>query len=754
MRTQVVSSGNSILTLLCLTVLLLSMTSQVSAQTELWGGAFSGSWTTDANWEDGTAPLPGSDVAFTAFGADYLVDAVNQTLDVDDLAISSTNATVRTGSTGGLKSLTATGSIDIFAGELQSFGAYNYNPAAGLTNHAGTLHIFGHADTTVSNGIVNKADGLIRVNGVRNSLGTATFGAKLVTNTLENQGTINLETNRGTNGGVFSTLFVHGVLNNSGVIDSRPFLGAGTGSKTVHAGTLNNSGTIINNDTARLTLGQISSDYSNSGTINAASGEIHVRNLNSFVNESAGNIIGTELAFWGIDSMASTLTNHGNLDVTGDLMLSNLVKVENRGDINVGGDVTYAFRTYEHKSGATLTGGNNLSLTNTTIDMENGFTTDFANVNLASSTIQGNGAYVSQSGTTTSIIGATLQSGASWENHGEVVLAGTNTISATMNGLFTNRTGGEFRIRSFRSNSGFINAGATMNMNGGLNNEGTIVLETVHGGGPFPLIRLNVAGTLNNSGVIESRPFEGANRGLRNISANIVHNSGSIIQNDSETLDFGRSAAEYTNSGNIDVLNSGSVRFLNMASFSNSGEINIGAGSTVSLTGGSFVNEVNGTINGEGTLNSTALTFTDHGTLAPGASPGTLTMNVNNYVQTNTGVFDLEIGGLAAGSEYDQIVFGGNSAIFNGTLQLSFIGGFAPKMGDEFDLLVGPVSENFESIELVGLEDGFQYSTSTIGGTFSLLALNNGVSAVPEPGFLLPAIFIGMLGCTRRRSKR
>ena len=631
-------------TLIVLVALLLQtfVATDCQAQTELWATDTTGNWNVDGNWLDGSKPLPGADVALNVIGDDYRVDLFGNA-EVDDLAISSTNATVFTNSIGGLLTLSGTGDLEIFAGKLQSSGSYSLDFSNGITNHGGTLQSSGHAATQVHNGLNNAALGHVRVFGARNSQGSATFGADLqvVSGGFDNSGLITLETTTALSGGVFAQLSVTGTLNNSGTIDSLPFLGGGQGARRIAADSLVNSGTIINHDVAPLDLQASNATYFNSGTINAAVGEVRFRSIASLENQATGNLIGTNMLIDGSSNNSSTASNAGTINLSGNLQLNDLVSFDNSGDIHAGGNVSMSFRTFHHRDGASLSGGNQLAFTSATLDLENGFTTDFTDVRLNGSTIQGAGTYVSQSGTSTAIVGATVNSGVHWQNEGLVYLSGLNTVSASINSGFTNEVGGELRIRGTRSNAGFISAGAKLNMAGGLTNKGTLSFETSRGGGPSPIANLILSGTLNNSGLIDSRLFEGSAPGVKTIQADTFINSGVFQQNDTGIFRFSRSGAAYTNSGLFNI-NAGEVRFQNIATFSNSGEINLAAMTELELASGtSFVNEIGGSILGEGIVNSRLASFLDHGTLGPGSSPGVLTMQVNNYVQSNSGVLGL-----------------------------------------------------------------------------------------------------------------
>jgi T5SS/PEP-CTERM-associated repeat protein len=117
------------------------------------------------------------------------------------------------------------------------------------------------------------------------------------------------------------------------------------------------------------------------------------------------------------------------------------------------------------------------------------------------------------------------------------------------------------------------------------------------------------------------------------------------------------------------------------------------------------------------------------GRLAPGTSPGTLTIE-GNYAQT-AGVLEIEIAGPNPGAEHDLLNVTGAAAL-GGALSISFIEAYAPKAGQRFTVLsaAGGTAGNFRSVTIEGLAPGFNYTTAPdAAGHLVLLAQNDGIAA-------------------------
>ena len=102
----------------------------------------------------------------------------------------------------------------------------------------------------------------------------------------------------------------------------------------------------------------------------------------------------------------------------------------------------------------------------------------------------------------------------------------------------------------------------------------------------------------------------------------------------------------------------------------------------------SLLNAPSGLLGGNGTFDLTSASVSNDGVLAPGASPGILTLS-GSVQQRALSRVDIEIGGFVVGSEHDQLVFN-NPVTLDGTIRATLVDGFFPKKDDEFAVLTYP----------------------------------------------------------------
>jgi len=192
---------------------------------------------------------------------------------------------------------------------------------------------------------------------------------------------------------------------------------------------------------------------------------------------------------------------------------------------------------------------------------------------------------------------------------------------------------------------------------------------------------------------------------------------GSLAKNGGGTLSL---SGTLSYAGNT-AVNNGTVIASGAALLTNSPVITLGAGTLLDVTGlpaATLVLNSGQTIIGNGVING-GLTVSAVAAVAPGASPGVLTVT-NNIVLA--GAANFEINRLAGTNDLlrsitGSITYGGNLVVTNiaGTIQ----GGDVFKL---FDSGIGSYLSSFSSIQLPGLGVGLSWNTSqlSVNGTASV----------------------------------
>ena len=198
-------------------------------------------------------------------------------------------------------------------------------------------------------------------------------------------------------------------------------------------------------------------------------------------------------------------------------------------------------------------------------------------------------------------------------------------------------------------------------------------------------------------------------------------------------------AANVDNYGTIEVK-AGTLQFqLIWRPFK--GSITVDGGTVLE---GALLNILGGTLAGSGTIQ--AAVTNSGGITSPGGSPGTLSLGPGeDYQQGTNGTLLIELGGHNPGTDYDQLVVGGNASLA-GTLELHLINGFVPQPGDEFQILTcGSQTGQFSQIK----------APAVSGAVWVAHYNGTNVSVTPASG-LIPALSGGMFsfsfGTTAGRS--
>lgn len=252
-----------------------------------------------------------------------------------------------------------------------------------------------------------------------------------------------------------------------------------------------------------------------------------------------------------------------------------------------------------------------------------------------------------------------------------------------------------------------------------------------------------------SSGTLTGGTWESTAGALRLPGQPVTTNAATVV------LD-GPSAGIFSDAGTTDALvdlqanaAAGSLtvngRTLTTAgAFVNFGTLTVGPGGTLTLPAGAAVDIQGGLLAGTGTIHADV---TNSGTVDPGPGIGALTI-AGNYTQTAAGTLAVEIGGLNAGTDFDQLNVAG-SVRLDGRLSVNLVTGFVPNVLDQFVILdnsgPGGVGNHF-----AGLADRDRFSIPGLatfrvtyaGGTgndLTLTALNIAptLDAIADPAPVL-----------------
>ncbi|MEI6323565.1 MAG: hypothetical protein WCP60_10725, partial [bacterium] len=198
---------------------------------------------------------------------------------------------------------------------------------------------------------------------------------------------------------------------------------------------------------------------------------------------------------------------------------------------------------------------------------------------------------------------------------------------------------------------------------------------------------------------------------------NLVFNGGGsssgLIAYPSVTVDS--VAATYSSltfqpNGILNITPTGNLTITSNVNVNNNGTVILnGVFNTpnLTLTPGSL-------LNGNGTLNGNLI---NNGTVSPGNSPGTLTIN-GNYTQGSTGVLNIEV---ASAGSFDQLIVNG-SVLLGGTLNIVPYNGYTLQYGQKFGFITstGPIKGSFSAVNAPA---GYRARVSIVGDPVAYITI-------------------------------
>jgi PEP-CTERM motif len=618
------------------------------------------------------------------------------------------------------------------------------NAGTSITANGGTVQlnnatINGGTLTSVHGGTLQTiANGVATLNGVTLSSGstysTGNNTDLFVSGTFTNNGALQLTS--GANNTIFG-------LNTSVLL---------TGGGTVTMAETGGGGVFIQQTVGGLTLENVNNLIQGAGTI--GNGGLF------FQNDAGGTVNANASGLTVLLDGSGNVTNLGLLEATGGGTLEIASTTVN----NQGGNISGLGGTVLVSSG-TLQGG---TLNGTFQTVANGVATldgaTHGTITLSSGTTYatGNNTDLFTTGTINNNGDIQLTSGANntfLELNNNTTLTGNGTVTLAESGagsVFVSQTAGGLTLDNFSNTI----RGAGVIGNGGLtviNEVGGTILANVSGQTLF----INTSGSITNLGTFQVNPgatmlvqngpftnFAGntLTGGTYNVfgpstleidqlgstGGEIVNNAATILLDspgsnlvDAASKDALSNFSNNTSAGSF-TIQSGR-NFTSPSTFTNAGVVNVGTGSTFTTGGSGNYNQSGGStkvdgaltaggghvnING-GTLLGNGGTITGNvsmsGTLSPGDTPGAAgALGIaGNYAQLAAGIFQLDLGGLTAGSQFDLLNVTGTTSL-NGTLDISLINAFFPTAGDTFTFITsgGLVSGIFATVNGLNIGSG------------------------------------------------
>jgi Tol biopolymer transport system component len=358
--------------------------------------------------------------------------------------------------------------------------------------------------------------------------------------------------------------------------------------------------------------------------------------------------------------------------------------------------------------------------TPSTLTVANGFTNN-GTIELTNNAVSRTAQLNVTNGTLVNPVGRTLDcllgaSSTSCRLNGEVNNQGTMNVNTT---FYWDGTGANHTNAGTITSTGGASITLTLS-SATFTNSGTI--DASNGGG----ILVNHSGTspsFTNSGTINMREFRelrvtngtfgfpsGAINGpgmlrLNNVTANfdVAFDNATLELASNGTTINGTTGSITNEVGQVMALTSSTVTI----PFTNNGTLDIPANTTVFMS--DFTHADGAALEGIGTIDLSAATvLAFDGDVNPGGTDATSTLSfIGDALPSSLSTANIEIGGITAGTDYDQVAVSGTFTP-DGAVNVSILPGFTPAPGNTFTVLTAtsPVSGDFASYTGMDLGGG------------------------------------------------
>jgi len=290
---------------------------------------------------------------------------------------------------------------------------------------------------------------------------------------------------------------------------------------------------------------------------------------------------------------------------------------------------------------------------------------------------------------------------------------GTTNLSAVTTSIFAN---------SANLGNATMTNNAILTIFSASNGTGNVTVNSLASSSANTSIQTSTVAGSTAAGILTIQPASGTSSYAGVLRDSDGSNSASLA-----VVKTGAGAQELTN---VNTYSAGTT--ISAGTLLVSGTGTIGTGS-LTMNGGTFdISGISGstyvlgtsqTLSGMGVINATGKSLQVAGTLTPGASPGTLTIN-GGLSMAGTTQINLEINGTTAGL-FDSIVVNG-TVILDGTLNLST--GYSATFGNTVQIFdADTIAGSFDTITGTTLGGGLSWDISS-------LYIDGTISVVPEPG--------------------
>lgn len=401
--------------------------------------------------------------------------------------------------------------------------------------------------------------------------------------------------------------------------------------------TLNGDGSVQINGIMTWTAGTLGTTLTTttSGIINMSTS--NPKTLNNTITNA-----GTITWSGGIFNLNNSFTNTGTFNWSGGNFSFNNGTMRNSGTLNNSYDGTI-----------NNTNGTNIFINSGTFSKTDGTGSTSLDVPFTNSG-------------TLAVNSGTITNGNTFDN--------TGTISISEGSTFLNSSGLNLNAGTVLNGTGTLNMAALENINLSLTIPAAFSLNKTFGNVNGSGI-VTVNGTMNWTGGSLNSPFDIAAEGVLNMSTVVskylnstLSNAGTITWSDG---DFNFSNGTFSNSGTLNNSFDGvMIDFGGTNVFNNIGTFSKTAGTGIISI--NVITQNTGILKGIGTIDF-GTTFTNNGTIAPGLSPGVITVTSSSPVFTANSSLQIELlDGSGAGTGHDQLITG--SATLDGNLTLTELG--------------------------------------------------------------------------------